>query len=128
MLVLTRKLNEEIVIGDNIKVTVLQVKGNSVRLGIEAPRDVRIVRGELPAQQPMAEVTVVFSGDRSESGSRVDVVPFASAAAIERSVTKAPSRESGTATESPSVTFQQLLPAGLHRNRLKQIVDEVTGK
>lgn len=124
MLVLTRKLNEEIVIGDNIKVTVLQVKGNSVRLGIEAPRDVRIVRGELPAQQPMAEVTVVFSGDRSESGSRVDVVPFASAPSIERSVAV----ESRPATETRSITYQQALPINLHRNRLKQIVDEVTGK
>ncbi len=47
MLVLTRKKNQKIVIGDNIIVTVLQVKGNSIQLGIEAPRDVRIMRGEL---------------------------------------------------------------------------------
>lgn len=48
MLVLTRKLHEKIVIGDNVVVTVLRTKGNAVRLGIEAPRDVKIVRGELP--------------------------------------------------------------------------------
>ena len=48
MLVLSRKLNQEIVIGDNVKVTILKVKGNTVRLGIEAPRNVRVVRGELP--------------------------------------------------------------------------------
>ena len=47
MLVLTRKLQEEILIGDNIKVTLMRVRGNTVRIGIEAPRDVRIVRGEL---------------------------------------------------------------------------------
>jgi carbon storage regulator CsrA len=47
MLVLTRKTDEEILIGDNIKITLVRVRGNSVRLGIEAPRDVRIVRGEL---------------------------------------------------------------------------------
>ena len=47
MLVLSRKHNEEIVIGDEIKITVVRVKGNSVRLGIEAPNDVPIVRGEL---------------------------------------------------------------------------------
>jgi len=50
MLVLTRKLQEQIVIGDNIKVTILRVKGNTVRLGIEAPRHVRVVRSELPPE------------------------------------------------------------------------------
>lgn len=47
MLVLTRKANEEILIGDNIKITLVRVKGGSVRIGIDAPRDVRVVRGEL---------------------------------------------------------------------------------
>ncbi len=52
MLVLTRKLDEQILIGEDIKVTLLRVRGNTVRLGIEAPRDVRIVRAELePAQE-----------------------------------------------------------------------------
>ena len=40
MLVLTRKENEQIQIGDQVVITVLQVKGQSVRIGIEAPRDV----------------------------------------------------------------------------------------
>lgn len=48
MLVLTRKLQEKIQIGNQITITVLRVKGNTVRVGIEAPRDVRVVRGELP--------------------------------------------------------------------------------
>jgi len=48
MLVLTRKLKQQIQIGANITVTVLRVQGNSVRIGIEAPNDVRILRGELP--------------------------------------------------------------------------------
>lgn len=53
MLVLTRKLNEQILIGEDIKVTLLRVRGNAVRIGIEAPRDVRIVRGELgPKSEP----------------------------------------------------------------------------
>jgi len=47
MLVLSRKLNQTIHIDERITVTVLRVKGNSVRLGIEAPREVRVVRGEL---------------------------------------------------------------------------------
>ncbi len=47
MLVLTRKQNEKIRIGDSITVTVLRMKGKGVRLGIEAPRDVNVIRGEL---------------------------------------------------------------------------------
>jgi carbon storage regulator CsrA len=47
MLVLTRKIDEQIVIGNDIKITLIRVRGNTVRLGIEAPRDVRIVRSEL---------------------------------------------------------------------------------
>jgi carbon storage regulator CsrA len=56
MLVLTRKANQQIQIGENIVITVLQIKGNSVRLGIEAPRDVRVVRGELGPKEPVAPV------------------------------------------------------------------------
>ena len=48
MLVLTRKSQDSIRIGDNIIVTILRIKGNTVRIGVEAPDDVRIVRGELP--------------------------------------------------------------------------------
>ncbi|MBI1914142.1 MAG: carbon storage regulator [Planctomycetes bacterium] len=46
MLVLSRKLGEEIVIGDNIRVTVVAIRGNSVRLGFTAPVDVLIQREE----------------------------------------------------------------------------------
>jgi carbon storage regulator CsrA len=47
MLVLSRKEGERIVIGDNITLVVSKVNGNRVTIGIEAPRDVKIVRGEL---------------------------------------------------------------------------------
>ncbi|QDU97033.1 carbon storage regulator [Lignipirellula cremea] len=47
MLVLTRKLKQEIQIGDNIRIVVQQIKGNTVRIGIEAPSEVAIRRGEL---------------------------------------------------------------------------------
>lgn len=47
MLVLTRKVGEKIYIGDGITVTVLDVKGSRIRLGIDAPDDVRVVRSEL---------------------------------------------------------------------------------
>jgi carbon storage regulator len=47
MLVLTRKYQEKIRIGENITITVLRMKGKAVRLGIEAPADVPVIRGEL---------------------------------------------------------------------------------
>lgn len=47
MLVLSRKKNQTIVIDGNVEIQVLQIKGNSIRLGISAPREVRVLRGEL---------------------------------------------------------------------------------
>jgi carbon storage regulator len=47
MLVLTRKLGEVIRVGDTVTVRILEVKGNQVRLGVEAPADVRIYREEV---------------------------------------------------------------------------------
>ncbi|WP_406700120.1 carbon storage regulator [Singulisphaera sp. Ch08] len=47
MLVLTRKLMEKLYIGDDICVTVVRLEGGQVRLGIEAPREIAVVRAEL---------------------------------------------------------------------------------
>jgi len=47
MLVLTRKQGEVIQIGDSITITVLRMKGKSVRIGIKAPKDFNVIRGEL---------------------------------------------------------------------------------
>jgi carbon storage regulator CsrA len=47
MLVLTRKIDQKIQIGDDITITVIQVKGRYVRLGIDAPTNIRILRSEL---------------------------------------------------------------------------------
>jgi carbon storage regulator CsrA len=55
MLVLTRKANQQIQIGDGIVITILQVKGNTVRVGIDAPREVRVVRGELELKNEPAD-------------------------------------------------------------------------
>src|SRR5690349_4006850 len=51
MLVLSRKPNESIVINGNITITLNEIDGNKVRLGIEAPPEVKILRGELAGQQ-----------------------------------------------------------------------------
>lgn len=50
MLVLTRKLHQSIIIGDGIEVVVLEVRGEQVRLGIKAPRDVTVHRKEIYEQ------------------------------------------------------------------------------
>lgn len=47
MLVLTRRKNQSIVIGADVVVTVLEIKGDQIRLGITAPRDVQVYREEL---------------------------------------------------------------------------------
>lgn len=47
MLVLSRRLGESVVIGDDVTVTVLEVRGDVVRIGIDAPRSVRVNRAEL---------------------------------------------------------------------------------
>lgn len=47
MLILTRRGGETLMIGDEVKVTVLGVKGNQVRIGVDAPRDVTVHREEI---------------------------------------------------------------------------------
>jgi carbon storage regulator len=47
MLILTRRISESIIVGDDVKITVLGVKGNQVRLGIDAPKDLSVHREEI---------------------------------------------------------------------------------
>ncbi len=48
MLVLSRKANEQIQIGDGITITILRVRGDQIRIGIDAPREIQVRRSELP--------------------------------------------------------------------------------
>jgi carbon storage regulator len=56
MLVLSRKLGEKIIIGDNIVVTVVKIDRNQIRLGIEAPQDVAVYREEISPNRPAKPV------------------------------------------------------------------------
>ncbi|MEG3764970.1 carbon storage regulator CsrA [Alteromonas sp. 14N.309.X.WAT.G.H12] len=47
MLILTRRVGETLIIGDDVTVTVLGVKGNQIRIGVNAPRDVAVHREEI---------------------------------------------------------------------------------
>lgn len=67
MLVLTRKLQEQIRIGNNVTITVLRVKGQAVRIGIEAPRDVRVVRAELPRDGESDAASAPAPADASDT-------------------------------------------------------------
>lgn len=55
MLILTRRIGESLIIDDDTVVTVLGVKGNQVRIGIDAPDDVNIVREELLSREKQSE-------------------------------------------------------------------------
>lgn len=67
MLVLSRKEGEQLLIGDNIVLTINHLSGNRVAIGIEAPRDIRIVRGELNLHEIAAGGTqpIAFSHDET---------------------------------------------------------------
>ena len=54
MLVLTRKPGEQIIIGNNIRIKVVGISGNQVRLGIEAPGEIKVMRQELLARDERA--------------------------------------------------------------------------
>jgi carbon storage regulator len=64
MLVLSRRVGEEIIINDNIRVTVVAVKGDRVRLGIVAPRDVTVDRSEVHERRAQfAAIPVAVGAD-----------------------------------------------------------------
>jgi carbon storage regulator CsrA len=90
MLVLTRKYQEKIRIGDNITITVLRTKGKAVRLGIEAPSDVPVVRGELTFE---SATSVTATSGPLEATPKV--------ATIKRPAVRAAESAPAWATESP---------------------------
>ena len=57
MLVLSRKVGEKLVIDGNITVEVVKIQGNRITIGIQAPADVKVLRGEL--KQPKAKAQIV---------------------------------------------------------------------
>ena len=71
MLVLTRKLMEKLFIGDDICVTVVRLEGGQVRLGIDAPREVSVVRAELVPERQFGSTR----GGPGQAGTSTDSGP-----------------------------------------------------
>ena len=69
MLVLSRKKNESIVIDNDITIVVVEIRGDKVRLGVEAPKEVPVHRPPSPALEPGAGVRVQATGARFQKGS-----------------------------------------------------------
>ena len=65
MLVLSRRKEDTIIINGNVEIKVLQIKGNLIRLGISAPQDVKVLRGEL-APFGRDEFTAEFNVDAGD--------------------------------------------------------------
>ncbi|MFC7300424.1 carbon storage regulator CsrA [Cognatiluteimonas weifangensis] len=68
MLILTRRVGETLMIGDSVTVTVLGVKGNQVRIGITAPKDVAVHREEIYQRIQRGDEGGAASGATPESG------------------------------------------------------------
>lgn len=66
MLILTRRIGESVVIGDDIHITVLGVKGNQVRLGVNAPKDVSVHREEIYQRIQFEKEAKEKSGNSAE--------------------------------------------------------------
>jgi carbon storage regulator len=75
MLVLSRKVGERIHVGDDIVLEVRRISGNRVTLAVEAPRDVRILRGEL--NQAAREFEVEVDADAANSEASPQAAPVA---------------------------------------------------
>ena len=137
MLVLSRKQDQEILIGDQIKITILKTRGNTVRLGIEAPRDIKVVRGELEPETEQrddheddgAEFTIVFNSDGETESESADsqCVQFTSTQQLPRTQTRShkTTNRLPSETESETIRFEGRLPRVLKHNRLKEIVDRI---
>ena len=137
MLVLSRKVDQEIVIDGNIKIRVLKVRGNTIRLGIEAPQDVHIARGELEKRDSRqaknlpktddvaANFSVVFDTNMEPADEKPVLLPFDESAEINR-MTTADAVEQASLDADGSIEFKGRLPETFHRNRLQEIVNRMT--
>ncbi|MEL5990622.1 carbon storage regulator CsrA [Microbacterium phosphatis] len=70
MLVLTRRIGESVLIGDDVEVTILDIKGDSIRVGINAPRETRIQRSEIVQAVAASNAEAAHAGADAEDALR----------------------------------------------------------
>lgn len=106
MLILTRKPGESLYIGDNVKVTIVEIKGNQIRVGIDAPAELRIYREEIYRQileenKSAAEGVMAGSALDELSGGWKGVAQGGKQAKLPRSTKAQPMRTSSQPTQPP---------------------------
>lgn len=145
MLVLTRKPDEQIRIGDDIVITIVRVKGNTIRVGVEAPKGVRVIRGELEGKPktgaPASEVHEIRLSEQEQSVSapskpvaagsghqgqsrRLSVAPVRAERGVERGVERAVEQDRGLQNSSPlgSYVLAARIPVSNTANHLNSRV------
>ena len=115
MLVLTRKPQEKIQIGDNITITVIKTKGKTVRLGIEAPANVNVLRGELTFEIENNEVSPEQEVDKVRSSTTRN--------RIEKALET--HGQAGSDSQEPSDSKTQFVRAS--RSKIKTLLPELLG-
>jgi carbon storage regulator len=74
MLVVTRKKGEKVLIGDDIVVTIIDVRGDGVRVGVDAPRGIRIQRSEVVEALAEANAEAARAGDDSTGAALAEIL------------------------------------------------------
>lgn len=82
MLVLSRKVGESIQIGDDVRIIVNRIAGNRITIAVDAPRSVKIVRGELAQNSDLSAVSVEAMGQRASNGDHENGSVLTGAAAV----------------------------------------------
>jgi carbon storage regulator len=123
VLVLSRRAGESIVIGDDVRVVVLDSRGETVRLGIEAPRSVQVHRAEVYAEVQAANAAALASGDLGPVADRL------ARAARPRVSSGAPARRSASRDAMPAQA-RRMVTVTESDGRLEQVrerIDEARG-
>ena len=117
MLVLTRKHQEKIRIGDHIVITVLKTKGKTVRLGIEAPTEVPVIRGELSFEGHSVE----WQDESSKSEAELPRPSAAETSHVDRVRDHWPTKPVAGSVASPRVSLQRV-----SRDQVAQVLPKLS--